>query len=439
LPPDGLLAARVCLAQRLPAGDPVRLRAVARRSGALAAELRRAAAVLLAGVEAGLWAGAAHRAFVERVRVQAPNLGATAERYEHYAFALIGYAGVLDEVGPRLAGARRLLQQRHDELTARSGMSAGFLPAAAAGGLDPGVGATGRLPPGSPDPGVELLPVAWGFKADYDRWADALDHCTGALLQANDTDPTRDAHGLRALQHRIAGATGAYLAPLEQVVRHPSLHTLSTSLGELNAGLSVLGLGLLFLCPPAAAACLLTATVLAAAQLGVDATRRAQGEHISSASLGLELAAAVPIGGGAVRGLRAAENVTHLVPGGGLLAHEGLDGGHTLTKHVGKTEEYLRHRLATEPHITGASSFYNREVAENALAALLHHNWGKVATWLSTSKQELILSGQTDSAIGMVILRDSSVPVDARGIRLIIRRSPALPAGFRIHTAMVTM
>ena len=89
--------------------------------------------------------------------------------------------------------------------------------------------------------------------------------------------------------------------------------------------------------------------MLAVAQLAVDATRRARGEQVSAGHLGLELAAAIPVGGSAVRGLRAAGDVTHLVPGGGLMAHEGLDGGHTLAKHVGKSEEFLRNRLATEP------------------------------------------------------------------------------------------
>jgi hypothetical protein len=153
----------------------------------------------------------------------------------------------------------------------------------------------------------------------------------------------------------------------------------------------------------------------------------------------MQLAAAIPVGGSAFRGLRAAEKVTHLVPGGGLAAHEGLEGGHTLAKHVGKAPEYLGNRLATEAWINGASTFYDREVAENALSALLHENRRQVATWLSTSKKELILTGRADSAVGIVLSRGSSAPLPARGIRLVIRQTPVLPSGFRIHTAMVTM
>ena len=49
LPAAGLPAARLCLAQRVPAGDPEQLRAATRRSSAFAADLRRSAEVLLCG------------------------------------------------------------------------------------------------------------------------------------------------------------------------------------------------------------------------------------------------------------------------------------------------------------------------------------------------------------------------------------------------------
>ncbi|HEX8768818.1 MAG TPA: hypothetical protein VF714_10635, partial [Jatrophihabitans sp.] len=93
LPGDGLSAAQVCLEQRVPRGDPAGIRAVANRSGARAAELRRTASTLLSGIETGLWRGAAHRAFVDQIRLHAPSMSATADRYEQYAAALNGYAG----------------------------------------------------------------------------------------------------------------------------------------------------------------------------------------------------------------------------------------------------------------------------------------------------------------------------------------------------------
>jgi hypothetical protein len=274
LPADGLPAARLCLAQRVPAGDPGRARAAARRSGALAAELRRTSDVLLSGVESSRWRGAAHQALLAQLRMHTPQLSATADRYDGYATALNGYAGVLDDTAGPLLAIRRQLQRRSDELTSRAGtalQSPPALPGAAAG----------------PDPGAELLPLARAFKAGYDRWADGLDRCVRALRCVDEHDPTRDRHGFSALGHRLGHAAAAVLSPFEQAILHPSLRNISACLGDLNAGLSVLGLGLLFLCPPAAAACLAAATVLAVAQLAVDSTRRARGESVATTSLGL--------------------------------------------------------------------------------------------------------------------------------------------------------
>jgi uncharacterized protein YukE len=424
LPGDGLRAAQVCLAQRVPAGDPAGIRSVADRSGARAAELRRIASTLLSNLDTGLWSGAAHRSFIDQVRTHAPSMSATADRYEHYAAALIGYAGALEETAPRLGASRRQLQQACEELARRQHVPLG---------LDSLPG----HPASSSDTAADLLPIARDFKTGYDRWADALDRCIRALGHADQADPTRDVHGLRAIEHHVAAAAQRHLGTFERAVLHPSLHNISECLGALNVDLTVLGVALLFICPPAGTACLAAATVLAAAQLAVDSTRRERGEQVSAASLGLELAAAIPIGGSAFRGLRAADNVVHLVPGGGLMAHEGIEDGHTLAKHVGKSHEFLRNRLATEPWINDASTFYNREVAENALSALLLEDRAKIVSWLSTSKKELILTGRADSAVGTVISRDSSAPLPARGIRLVIRRTPELPTGFRIHTAMV--
>ncbi len=429
LPADPMLVARLCLDQRMPAGDPGQLRSAARRAGGTAQELRRTTAALLATVDSTLWRGPAHRAFAEQISTHAPLVSATADRYEHYAELLDAYAAALEETKPRLTATRSRLSQRWQELAPH-----GFAQELASSS---GLGAA--VVGARPDAAAELLPLVSDFKACYDRWADALDRCLLALRQADHADPTRDRHGLRAFGHQLAAVAHQQLSPFERAVLHPTLRNLSDCLGTLNTDLSVLGLGLLLICPPAATACLLTAAVLGAARLAVDADRRTHGEQVSNAGLAMELAAAIPIGGGAARALRTADEVVHLVPGGGLLAHEGVEGGHTLAKHVGKSPEFLRHRLATEPNITAASTFYDREVAESAISAVLHDNRGKISAWLATSKRELALSTRTKKPVGVVISEESTEPQSGKGIRLLIRRSPALGIGFRIHTAMVTI
>jgi uncharacterized protein YukE len=423
LPGHGLLAAQVCLGQRMPAGDPAQLRSAARRSGTWAAGLRRVASTLLSCAETSLWTGAAHRAFVEQLHAHAPSMSATADRYEHYASALNAYATVLDETMPLLLATRGRLRQRYDELAGRAQTTAGIDALALSGS----------------QPATDLLPLAGTFKAGYDRWADALDRCILALSQADAADPTRDVHGFAALSHRVVKTAGGIVSPFERAVLHPSLHNISDCLSSLNVGLTVLGLGLLFICPPAGTACLAAATVVAVAQVSVDATRRARGERVSVGSLGMEMAAAIPLGGNALRGLRAADKVTHLVPGGGLMAHEGLGGGHTLAKHVGKSEEYLLNRLATEPELQAASTFYDRQSAETALSAFMDANSAEITRWLASGTRSLALTGWSSQAVGVAILRGAAGPVEAAGIRLILRRSAQMSTGYRIHTAMVEL
>jgi filamentous hemagglutinin len=179
--------------------------------------------------------------------------------------------------------------------------------------------------------------------------------------------------------------------------------------------------------------------VVAVAQVAVDSTRRARGEQVSAGSLGLELAAAIPIGGSAFRAVRAADDVVHLVPGGGLMAHEGLEGGHTLAKHVGKSPEYLRYRLATEPKITGASTFYNREAAETAIAEVLKAHDRRIQNWLVGPKRTLLIASPTSRICGSVIRAPGAQPIESSAIRVMLRRSDALGLGYRIHTAMVIL
>lgn len=422
LPARGLPAAELCLAQRMPAGDPTRLRAAARRAGAFAADLRRTADVLLAGVESGLWRGTAHQALVVQLRSRTPQLSATADRYDGYALALHSYAAVLDDTAGQLVVLRQRLLERSAELTSRCGAA------------DPAA-----VP--EHDASTELLPVARAFKAGYDQWADGLDRCIHALRWVDEHDPTRDLHGFGAFAHQLSHAAAVAVSPFEQAMLHPSLRNVSACLGELNAGLSVLGLGLLFVCPPVAAVCLAAATVLAVAQLAVDSTRRSHGESVSNASLGLELAAAVPVGGSAfraVRAVRAADEVVHLVPGGGLLAHEGIEGAHTLAKHVGKSEEFLRNRLATEPHIRGASTFYDRQTAESSISAVIRANQPQVDRWLAGRSGKLQLEGRASGPVGVLIPRGYAVTSAASGIRVVLRRTDTLGIGFYVHTAMVT-
>jgi hypothetical protein len=64
------------------------------------------------------------------------------------------------------------------------------------------------------------------------------------------------------------------------------------------------------------------------------------------------------------------------------LARDEQRGGHTLDKHVGRTDEELRERLDRERNISAASTWTNREVAEETVAQALRTEHDKIARWV---------------------------------------------------------
>ena len=56
-------------------------------------------------------------------------------------------------------------------------------------------------------------------------------------------------------------------------------------------------------------------------------------------------------------------------------------GGHTLARHVGRTDQQLRQRLADQPNISAASTYNDRETAELTVGAILEQHASRVASW----------------------------------------------------------
>jgi hypothetical protein len=63
------------------------------------------------------------------------------------------------------------------------------------------------------------------------------------------------------------------------------------------------------------------------------------------------------------------------------LARDEARGGHTLDKHVGRSDQELRERLDTERNISAASTWTNREVAEETVGRALRADHDKIARW----------------------------------------------------------
>jgi hypothetical protein len=92
-------------------------------------------------------------------------------------------------------------------------------------------------------------------------------------------------------------------------------------------------------------------------------------------------------------------------------------GGHTLARHVGRTDDELRQRLQREPNISAASTYTDRPTAERVVAGALNENVGKIQHWIERGPRRPNLAlDYTDpkDPIGRTMYRRAmgSVPCD---------------------------
>jgi filamentous hemagglutinin len=124
---------------------------------------------------------------------------------------------------------------------------------------------------------------------------------------------------------------------------------------------------------------------------------------------------------------------SRLVEGGGLQVHEAA-GGHLLLKHVGKSEQALLTRLASEPSIKGSSSFYSRAVAEDSVSQLLDANQASISSWLGGSGRRLRIEGPLANSVGITVTRGETRAVHVSSARVILVRDLSMSMGYRVQT-----
>jgi len=122
------------------------------------------------------------------------------------------------------------------------------------------------------------------------------------------------------------------------------------------------------------------------------------------------------------------------IPGGGLDFHEAA-GGHTLEKHVGKTEAELAQRLASEKRISAASSFTYRSVAEAAIAEAMSKNQSAIDSWMKSRSNRYTIDYNANKIIGITMRRRASKATQTSRLRIVLQRSTKLPPGYFILTA----
>lgn len=100
-------------------------------------------------------------------------------------------------------------------------------------------------------------------------------------------------------------------------------------------------------------------------------------------------------------------------------------GGHTLERHVGKTDEELAARLRREPNISAASTYADVMTARRIVALAIARARGRIDAWESRtgSRPNLVLNYQTPDAepIGRSLSRGQRVSRPAERALVVLR------------------
>ncbi|HEV2101476.1 MAG TPA: RNase A-like domain-containing protein [Candidatus Acidoferrum sp.] len=109
-------------------------------------------------------------------------------------------------------------------------------------------------------------------------------------------------------------------------------------------------------------------------------------------------------------------------------------GGHTLARHVGRSDDELRERLARERNISAASTWPDRTTAEAVVREALVAERGRVDRWMQRGypRTNLALHYNAGRAIGRSLRRGDSQTVECSSAVIVLRADG--PASFYVLT-----
>lgn len=117
-----------------------------------------------------------------------------------------------------------------------------------------------------------------------------------------------------------------------------------------------------------------------------------------------------------------------------LWAHEGGPmKAHTIRKHVGKSDDYLRSRLLQGRK--QASTFIDEAAAEGSIKQMLTTHAEQITKWLNNpTKHGLPLEGTMPGTVGRVMHADGSIVTTSRS-KMVLVQDSTMPDGFRVLTS----
>lgn len=109
------------------------------------------------------------------------------------------------------------------------------------------------------------------------------------------------------------------------------------------------------------------------------------------------------------------------------LARDERRGGHTLERHVGRSDVQLQERLQDEPHISAASTWTDRETAEVTIAEALHAERSRIYRWMRRGypRANLALNYDAGHVIGRSIRRGDAQGDNCTNAVIVLRADGA--------------
>ena len=107
-----------------------------------------------------------------------------------------------------------------------------------------------------------------------------------------------------------------------------------------------------------------------------------------------------------------------------LTKHDEKFFGHTLEKHIGKSQDWLEGRLVGDRHKKFVSSYNDLETANRVIKEVILENSTKIKDWLENkpNKKRLSLSKDFKSKIGILLMRGEKNLKDCNIAVVVLKR-----------------
>lgn len=105
------------------------------------------------------------------------------------------------------------------------------------------------------------------------------------------------------------------------------------------------------------------------------------------------------------------------------LARDENRGGHTLSRHVARTDEQLQERLRKERNISDASSWTNKDIAEETVAQAVGTERARIERWMNRGERRPNLALHIDvrRPIGRSLRRGNNEAVSCTSAVVVLR------------------